>query len=74
MTEEVASFFGISAGIGIFMVFVGVLWGILNIILFFKIWEMTNDVREIKEMFKEQLDLEHPYVDDEDSKKGEASS
>ena len=23
-------------------------WGILNIILFFKIWGMTNDVRELK--------------------------
>ena len=27
------------------------IWGILNIILFFKIWGMTNDIREIKEFF-----------------------
>lgn len=26
-------------------------WGILNIILFFKIWGMVNDVREMKEYF-----------------------
>ena len=30
-----------------------VVWGILNIILFFKIWGMTNDVRELKEKIVE---------------------
>ena len=36
---------------------------ILCIVLFFKIWIMTNDVSKIKDMLKEQLDLEHPYVE-----------
>ena len=34
-----------------FMTFVGiiaVIWGVLNIVLFFKLWGMTNDVSEIK--------------------------
>ena len=26
-----------------------VVWGVLNIILFFKIWSMTNDVKELKD-------------------------
>lgn len=34
-----------------FIAFVAVIFGILQIILFFKIWGMTNDVREIKEHF-----------------------
>lgn len=32
-----------------FIAFVTIIFGILQIILFFKIWGMTNDVREIKE-------------------------
>ena len=29
-------------------IFISVVWGVLCLILFFKIWGMTNDVREIK--------------------------
>ena len=29
---------------------VGIVWGILNIILFFKIWGMTNDIHDIREL------------------------
>ena len=35
--------------LGILAYLIILVWGILNIILFFKIWGMTNDVREIKE-------------------------
>lgn len=69
MSEEAASIFGLSAGFGIFILFLGILWWVLCIILFFKIWGMTNDVSEIKNMFKEQLDLEHPYAEDDESAK-----
>ena len=31
------------------MYFIVIVWSILNIILFFKIWGMTNDVKAIKE-------------------------
>ncbi|MFZ1301459.1 MAG: hypothetical protein WAQ27_02680 [Candidatus Microsaccharimonas sp.] len=36
---------------------------ILCIVLFFKIWVMTNDVGKIKNLLQEQFDLEHPYVE-----------
>ena len=34
-----------------FLYFIVIVWGILNIILFFKIWGMTNDVKAIKDRF-----------------------
>lgn len=37
---------------------------ILSIILFFKIWIMTNDVSKIKDLLQEILDIEHPYVNE----------
>lgn len=33
---------------------VTIVWGVLNIILFFKIWGMVDDVRELKEYFLKQ--------------------
>jgi len=45
--------------IGVFGVMViwliGIVWLVLNIILFFKLWSMTNDVREIKSLLKSTL-------------------
>lgn len=35
--------------------FVGVVLGILNLTLFFKIWGMTNDVRELKDVLLEEI-------------------
>lgn len=32
------------------VIVIGLAYGILNLILFFKIWGMTNDVRELKEV------------------------
>ncbi len=37
---------------------------ILSIVLFFKVWFMTNDVSKIKDLLQELIDIEHPYVDD----------
>ena len=31
--------------------FICFIWGILNIILFFKVWGMTSDIREMKNIF-----------------------
>ena len=67
--EEVTTLLGAGASIGIFIIAIGILWFLLCFILFFKIWAMTNDVNEIKNMFKEQLNLEHPYVDDSEPAK-----
>lgn len=39
---------------------------LLNIILFFKIWGMTNSVSEIKELIKEWIDLEHPLIENDE--------
>ena len=68
MSEEAITTLGLSAGFGFFIIFMGILWFLLCVILFFKIWGMTNDVSEIKKMFKEQLDLEHPYIEKNESK------
>ena len=35
-------------GFIVLVYFIMLVWGVLNIILFFKIWSMTNDVKEIK--------------------------
>lgn len=67
MTEEAATIFGLSAGFGAFVIIVGILWWLLCIILFFKVWGMTNDVRNIRDMVEEWLDLEHPEVEVERS-------
>jgi hypothetical protein len=34
---------------------------------------MTNDISEIKNMFKEQLNLEHPYIENDDSTKSKTT-
>jgi len=53
----------LNAAAMLIVITIGIIWWALCIILFFKIWTMTNDVAKIKEMFEEQLDLEHPYAD-----------
>ena len=35
-----------------FIIMVSIIWGILNLILFIKIWGMTNDVNELKKILK----------------------
>ena len=73
MSEEAATIFGLSAGLGLFIIFLGILWFLLCVILFFKIWGMTNTVSEIRSLLKEQLDLEHPYVEENESAKDKAT-
>jgi len=69
MSEEAVNIFGLGAGFGIFIIFLGILWWVLCIVLFFKIWGMTNDVSEIKDLLKEQFDLEHPFIEDDGTTK-----
>lgn len=41
----------------IISIIIGLIFGVLQIILFFKLWGMTNDVRKIKEeFFKREFD------------------
>lgn len=35
--------------------FIGFIFGVLNLILFFKIWGMTNDVKELKDALLEEI-------------------
>lgn len=41
---------------GTFFGFIAVLFAVLQIVLFFKIWGMTNDIREIKEKYLSSTD------------------
>lgn len=34
------------------IILIGLVFGILQIVLFFKVWQMTNDIKEFKEMYK----------------------
>ena len=48
------------------ILFFGFLWWVLCIILFFKIWAMTNDINKMKGMMEEWLDIEHPLAEGAD--------
>ena len=64
-------FIGLQALNGVYAIILltfAIIWSVLCIILFFKVWVMTNDVSKIKDMLKEWLDLEHPLVENEDEK------
>lgn len=36
---------------------------ILCVILFFKVWGMTNDVRRLRELYEYRMDIEYPLVE-----------
>ena len=59
MSEEAITTLGVSAGFGFFIIFMGILWFLLCVILFFKVWGMTNDIKEIR----------NKYLKDEDEKR-----
>lgn len=42
---------------------------ILSVILFFKVWGMTNNVRDIKGMIQDVIDVEYEQVPDEGKSK-----
>ena len=46
-----------------FVIIFSLVWGILSLILFFKIWGMTNDMRVIKDLLVDRL--EGDSIDDE---------
>ena len=73
MSGGVVNIFGLGVGVSLVVFFFGILWLILHIFLFFKVWGMTNDIRKIKRMFEEQLNLEHPYIDEEESEENKSS-
>lgn len=61
----------------VFFSIVGIIWGILCIILFFKVWEMCNNVNEIKNILQGKFvskdetgtkDLDDVYSKSDDEK------
>ena len=52
-----AAGYGESSGFLTFIGIVMLVFGILQIVLFFKLWGMTNDIREIKKEFFKEDDL-----------------
>lgn len=48
--------------LGVVGIVFAILWLLLPIVLFFKVWGMTNNVAEMKDTLKEWFDLEHPVV------------
>lgn len=49
-----------------FIIIVGIIFSILSIILFFKLWGMTNDVKEMKNIL--DLMLRKEFQDKKDDK------
>ena len=46
------------------LTFILIIWGILEIVLFFKIWAMTNDVYKIQQQLKETYPTNSPALAD----------
>ena len=47
-----------SNGLLTFMSIIMIVWGILEIILFFKIWGMTNDIKALKKDYLNEYNYE----------------
>ena len=39
----------------IFITIIGIVWGILQVILFFKLWQMCDDVKSINKVLQRDL-------------------
>jgi nitrate/nitrite transporter NarK len=53
----------VSSGFILIFMLVSFVPFILCVVLFVKLWIMTNDVRKIKDIIEERLNLEHAYTD-----------
>ena len=62
-------------GFSIFILILSIVWSVLSIVLFFKVWEMTNDVREIKNKIlydvTPQKEVLTPVIDNREIKEGD---
>ena len=61
--EQLLSLYGGAMAISFF---ISIVWTVLGVILFFKVWGMTNNVSKMKDMLQEWLDLEHPVIKEDD--------
>lgn len=53
-----------------FIIIVSIIWGILNLILFIKIWGMTNDVNELKKIISRYINNQETTAESEKSSDG----
>lgn len=62
MEEMVQQSIVAGGSVALFFLLIALIPTILCIVLFFKIWIMTNDVSKIKDLLQERTGLEHSYV------------
>ena len=55
-------------GFVVVIYFIMFIWGILNIILFFKIWGMTNDIKDIKNLLMGNPSISIPTLSNNNAK------
>ena len=67
--DTIINIIGIGSGVSALLFTIAIVGWILSVILFFKIWGMTNDVREMKEMIRDVIDAEYTRGDDEEATK-----
>ena len=64
-TDTINNIISIGSGVSALLFTIAIVGWILSVILFFKIWGMTNDVREMKEMIRDVIDAEYTRGDEE---------
>lgn len=68
-TDTINNIIGIGSGVSALLFTIAIVGWILSVILFFKIWGMTNDVREMKEMIRGVIDAEYTRGEEEEAAK-----
>ena len=64
--DTIINIIGIGSGVSVLLFTIATVGWILSVILFFKIWGMTNDVREIRGMVRDVIDAEYTRDNDEE--------
>lgn len=53
-----------------FIIITSIIWGILNLVLFIKIWGMTDDVSELKKIISRYINNQETTAESEKSSDG----
>lgn len=64
--DTIINTIGIGSGVSALLFTIATVGWVLSVILFFKIWGMTNDMREMKEMIRDVIDAEYTRDNDEE--------
>lgn len=65
-TQNIETIFNIGGIVGILLIIAGIISWLLCVVLFFKIWGMTNDIEKIKKTLDRWLSIEHPPASEDD--------